>query len=151
MKFIATNELGRLSRWLRILGFDTVYQRKYNIGSLIITALREDRFILTRKKTKIGDLEKRTLILKSEKLEEQIKEVIEKLNLKIDRDEMFTRCTICNSKLIEVEKEKISSLIPPYVYKTQEKFYFCNNCNKAYWQGSHWGNVSNALKKLGVI
>ncbi|HIE36152.1 MAG TPA: hypothetical protein EYP89_02825 [Candidatus Omnitrophica bacterium] len=58
MKFILTKELGRLARWMRILGFDTIYFKSDNIGTLIVEALRENRIIITRRKQKIEGLEK---------------------------------------------------------------------------------------------
>jgi len=105
MKFILTNELGRLVRWLRILGFDTVYFKSNNIGTLIIETLREDRFIITRRQTKIDDLQKRTLVLTSDNLKEQLKDVMQNLKLQINENEMFTRCPMCNTVLTEIKKE----------------------------------------------
>lgn len=148
MKFILTNELGRLARWLRIIGFDTTYFKSSNIGTLIIESLREDRFIITRRQSKIDDLQKRTLMLSSDALAEQLKEVIGKLNLKINENEMFKRCTLCNAELIEVKKEEAKELIPEYVYKTQNDFRQCSVCKRIYWQGSHWGNVTAAIKEI---
>ena len=148
MKFVLTKELGRLVRWLRILGFDTVYFKSDNRGTLILEALREDRIIITRTKEKIGDLEKKTVVVTSNKLEEQLKEVITKLKLKINEDKMFTRCTVCNDILKEVKKEAIKEKIPEYVYKTQNLFMQCSGCRKVYWQGSHWGNVKKTIASL---
>ena len=148
MKFVLTKELGRLVRWLRILGFDTVYFKSDNKGTLILEALREDRIIITRTKEKIGDLEKKTVVVLSNKLEEQLKEVINKLNLKVDENKMFTRCTICNEILKEVKKEDVKKNIPGYVYKTQNLFMQCLSCGKVYWQGSHWGNVKKTIASL---
>lgn len=148
MKFILTKEIGRLSRWLRILGFDTVYFASDNLGTLILEALREDRIIITRKKAKIDDLEKKTVVISSEKLERQLKEVVEKLNLKIAPEQLFSRCAMCNTILGEVEKAAVKEVVPPYVYKTQKLFRQCPGCKRIYWQGSHWGNVKKALKGI---
>jgi len=148
MKFILTKELGRLARWMRILGFDTIYFKSDNIGTLIVEALRENRIIITRRKQKIEGLEKQIVAIEGIELEEQLKEVREKLNLEIDEEKMFTRCTICNQILEEVEKEEIKNLVPEYVYKTQKFFMRCPRCKKIYWQGTHWGNVKEVIAKL---
>jgi hypothetical protein len=150
MRFIVTKELGRLSRWLRILGFDVVYFKSDNIGTLILEALREDRLIVTRKKRKIGDLEKKTVMILSAELEEQLKEIISKAGLKIEENKMFTRCTVCNCVLQEVKKEDVKEMVPEYVYKSQNFFMCCPECKKIYWQGSHWGNIKEVIAKLSL-
>jgi uncharacterized protein with PIN domain len=145
MRFIVTNELGRLARWLRIMGFDAVYFKGSNINTLIIEALREDRFIITRRQGKIDDLQKKTLVLNTDKLTEQLRQVLQNLQLKIEESEMFTRCPMCNEMLREAKKEEAKELIPPYVYKTQNEFRQCNSCKRLYWKGSHWGNIKEAI------
>jgi len=147
MKFILTKELGRLSRWLRILGFDTVYYDKDNLGTLLILALREDRKIITRSRSLIHP-KRCMVIIDSDRLEEQLKEVIPKLNLKIEKEKFFSRCTVCNRELTDVEKGKIKQQVPPYVYQNQEHFMKCENCNKIYWKGTHWGNIKEAIGKI---
>jgi len=148
MKFIVTKELGRLARWLRILGFDTVYFKSDNKGTLILEALREERIIITRSKVKREELKKRTVGVVSCDLGEQLEEVIKALNLKIDEKQMFTRCTLCNEPLKDVKKEEVKDLAPEYVYKTQELFMQCPACKKIYWQGTHWGNVKKVIDRL---
>jgi len=130
------------------MGFDTVYFTSNNIGTLIIEALREDRFIITRRKSEIDDLQKKTLVLTVDKLEEQLKEVVQNLNLQINESEMFTRCPLCNALLVEVKREEAKEQIPPYVYKTQNEFRQCNLCKKVYWKGSHWGNATRMIKEI---
>ena len=147
IKFILTSELGKLARWLRIMGFDAVYYNNNNIGTLIIQALRDDRVIVTRRQSKIDDLEKKTLVLAADKLTEQLREVIAKLHLQIEEYKMFSRCALCNEVLVEVKKEELRELIPEYVYMTQEFFRQCTLCKRVYWQGSHWGNVTRTIKE----
>jgi hypothetical protein len=146
-KFILTRELGRLSKWLRILGFDTVYYNSDNIATLIIQALRDDRIVITRKKA-IGQL--KTVNIQKDEIKDQLKEVISKLNLEIDEEAMFTRCVVCNELLDELSKEDVKDKVPEYVYNTQEEFYGCKSCKRIYWQGTHWGNVKKLLKEVGL-
>lgn len=75
MKFIVTNELGKLARWLRIAGFDTIYQKEDNFSAFIINSLREGRMILTRRHTRIDNLEKHILVIDSNDFKSQLKEV----------------------------------------------------------------------------
>jgi uncharacterized protein with PIN domain len=151
MRFILTSELGKLARWLRILGFDAVYQKSDKLYTLIIQALRDNRTIITRRKDKMGDLEKNILVINSNKLKEQLQEIKTGVNLKIEESRMFTRCAICNELLFEAKKEEIRTLAPEYVYKTQDLFMQCPSCKKIYWQGSHWGNIKGTLRELNII
>ena len=150
MRFIVTKELGRLARWLRIAGFDTIYFTVEKKATLSLTALRDNRIIITRSKEKTDYLEKQTVMIKSNKLEEQLKEVIARLKLKIDEKTMFTRCTLCNEILEDVGKESIKDAVPEYVYQHQEHFMKCPKCEKIYWKGSHWGHVKEVLELCGL-
>ncbi|UCD15687.1 MAG: hypothetical protein JSV34_01155 [Candidatus Omnitrophota bacterium] len=147
MKFILTRELGKLTRWLRILGYDSIYYREDNISSLVIESLRDNRIIVTRTK-KLDDLKTKIVVIESSQIEEQLKEIKHKLNLVIDESKMFTRCTVCNEPLFSIKKKDFKKDIPEYVYKTQEVFMQCKRCERIYWQGSHWGNVRKIIKAL---
>ena len=149
-KFILTRELGRLTRWLRILGFDSIYHDSDDIAVLIIQSLRENRIIITRRKDPIDDLQKQTIIVDSCDLKGQLQEVKSRLNFKVDESKMFTRCTLCNEQLIEVKKESIENKVPDYAYRHHEYFMKCIKCKRIYWQGTHWGNVTEVVRKLGI-
>jgi len=151
MKLLLTRELGRLSKWLRILGFDTEYFTGDNLSSLIIQALRDSRIIVTRNHhlPKSGGI--KIIVLKSETLKEQLQEVLKALDISLDANLMFTRCIICNQPLIEIAKEKTKDRVPEYVYNTQEDFITCPQCNRIYWQGTHWGNVAATLKEISSL
>ncbi|MCX5703675.1 MAG: Mut7-C RNAse domain-containing protein [Candidatus Omnitrophica bacterium] len=167
MRFLLTRELGRLAKWLRILGFDTVYfnqdnispsttlrtdgERSRTISSLIIQALRDERIIITRnhRLPKSGGI--KIVLIKAEKLAEQLPEVLGQLKIKPDPDKMFTRCIICNTELVDVDKEKTRDKVPEYVFQTQDDFISCPECKRIYWSGTHWGNVKNTLEEIGVV
>ena len=148
MKFILTRELGRLAKWLRILGFDAQYFNEGQISSLIILALRDERMILTRnhRLPEVGG--NKVLYIKSERLKEQLAQLLKELDLKPDDRRMFSRCTVCNVQLTDTQKEDVKCRVPEYVFKTQEVFLTCPVCRRVYWQGTHWGNVQAALKEI---
>ena len=148
MKFLASQELGRLAKWLRILGFDTVYFKDNNKSSLIITAMRENRIVLTRNNIILKDKALKTIFVKSQKVKDQLKEVFSNLSIEPDEDLMFSRCTVCNSQLESLDKEKAKPDVPEYVFQTQNEFYRCKVCSRIYWRGTHWGNVKEALKEI---
>ncbi|MFH0827085.1 MAG: Mut7-C RNAse domain-containing protein [Candidatus Omnitrophota bacterium] len=148
-RFLLTKELGRLAKWLRILGFDTSYFTDNNPGTLMIKALRDNRTILTRNRRLPESRGIKIIELKSETLKEQLQEILKSLNMTLDVRHLFTRCIICNEQLMPVDKEKAKERVPEYVYKTQDDFMSCPHCNRTYWQGTHWGNVQNILKEIG--
>jgi uncharacterized protein with PIN domain len=148
MKLLLTKELGRLAKWLRILGFDAEYFSQDKASSLIIKALREDRLIITRNHHLPAGRGVRIIVIESERLREQIPETLKELNIHPDKAGMFTRCIICNMELVEVDKSRIKDKVPEYVFKTQEDFITCPKCGRVYWQGTHWGNVQQTLEGL---
>lgn len=151
MKFLLTRELGRLAKWLRILGLDAAYASRDNSGAIIIQALTEERLILTRNLGLARSARVKILLVESEILKEQIPQILKGLKLVVNSDKMFSRCILCNVELAAVEKEKIKERVPGYVYTTQEKFIACPACKRVYWAGTHWGNVSATLKEIGVM
>jgi len=149
MKFILTKELGRLAKWLRILGFDTLYFNQDNPGSLIVQALRDERIILTRNQHLPAARGVKIIRIAAETLKAQIPQIVKALDIKLDSQRMFTRCILCNEALVQTEKEKVKDKVPEYVFNTQNDFVRCPKCARIYWQGTHWGNVLDTLKEIG--
>lgn len=148
MRFILTKELGRLVKWLRILGFDARYYDQDNLSSLIIEALREDRIIITRNHRLPKATGLRILTIEAEKIKEQVSEIMQLLKARPSSERMFTRCILCNEELTAIEKEGVKDKVPEYVFKTQGNFVTCPKCKRIYWQGTHWGNVQSILNEL---
>ena len=148
LKFMADSMLGRLARWLRILGYDVAYESSISDNDLIARALRENRIILTMDRELANRKSaKNVLLLRSDDYKEQLKHVI--TYYKIDcESHIFSRCLLCNERLDSVEKEKIKDKVPPYVYATHDEFDICPQCRRAYWSGTHRDNI---LKKLDKI
>lgn len=152
MKFILTKELGRLAKWLRMLGFDAKYSSEGKKSSLIIEALQEGRVVITRS-NRLGDYPagiKKVTIVKDD-VQAQIKQVFHELSISPDESLMFSRCTICNDILNKENKADIKDKVPEYVFNTNESFYSCPKCKRIYWQGTHWGNVLDTLKKITAV
>lgn len=148
MKFILTAELGRLGTWLRILDFDVTFYTSNNLNGLVLTSLREERIIISRNRKLGKRAGMRVLQIKSDLVNEQIKQVLKDLNLKPKKQDLFSRCVICNQILEPAEKNKIKKLVPAYVFKTQQEFVRCPQCNKIYWKGTHWGNAQRYLNGI---
>ena len=147
-EFIADAMLGRLARWLRILGCDVLYESSISDDDLIARAIREHRIILTmdRKLTE-RESAKNSLLIKSPSYKEQLKQVITHYNIDY-KSGIFTRCLVCNNLLEPIEKEKIKDRVPPYVYSTQDEFDICQQCGRIYWSGTHRTKMLEMLDKI---
>jgi hypothetical protein len=150
MKFLLTKELGRLVKWLRILGLDTEYFKQDNTGSLIIEALRSGRIIITRNHHLPRSGGVKIMVIEAERIKQQVADILKALKIEPAAKTMFTRCTICNETLETVEKDKVQHKVPEYVFKTQQDFITCPKCKRIYWQGTHWGNVRHCLEEIGA-
>jgi len=146
MRFIVTDELGRLLRWLRILGFDTVLEK--DRPNLVMRSLREERIILTRDSKSSRFTGTGIVKIDSDFVEEQLEQLIKKLNLKIDRNNLFSICVLCNEPLEPAEKDSVKDQVPQLVVKTQENFMRCPKCKKIYWRGTHWELVNKFLDRI---
>ena len=149
-QFIADVMLGRLSRKLRMLGYDTLYFHRIDDPTLIKHAVGEGRQILTRKTHLITRKDSRcnTLFIEDNDPSKQIIEVIEHYKLTINPLIIGTRCLICNEKLKAIPVDQVESQIPDYVISTQKHFSACPKCNKIYWKGTHYENMLKTVKQL---
>lgn len=147
MRFIVTRELGRLAKWLRIMGYDASYFDRDQRRELIVRSLREDRIILTRDSHMGRYSGVRMVHIDSDFVEEQVKQVLVSLKLHPDKKQLFSRCVVCNEPLAAIEKEAVKDKVAPYVYQTQQSFMHCAQCKRVYWQGTHWMSVMRILKE----
>ena len=150
MKILCDQMLGTLAKWLRILGFDTFYANaEMSDEDLLGIAKGENRAIFTRDKELIIRGKKKNLnviLIETTDLDLQIKQVLKHVN--IDESAVLSRCTICNTVLDTVEKNKIQGKVPSKVFENNEKFWFCSKCNKFYWIGSHHDKIINKIDKI---
>ena len=147
-KFIADVHLGRLARYLRVMGFDVLYKNDFEDDEIVRTSLKERRAILTRDR---GILKRNEVThgywVRSIKVEEQVKEVLKRFDLKNEIKE-FSRCVECNEPLKSIKKETIIDQLPPKVAATQSEFYVCPSCKKTYWKGTHYQRMLSFIKQL---
>jgi uncharacterized protein with PIN domain len=146
MKFVADVMVGKLARWLRVLGIDVVYSNTLEDAEIEGIADAEDRIILTRDvRFAAGQRPGRCLLIESDHYKEQVLQVLGTFH--IDRFSVFSRCLECNAPLQDVDKEDVFERVPPYVYLTQDRFARCPACNRVYWHGTHTGEM---LKRIPV-
>jgi uncharacterized protein len=152
MKFIVDENVGKLTRRLRMLGYDTVFFRGDRDGDMIAIALAEDRVILTRDTHVLewGLVKKgavRAVLVESDDPELQTLQVIRGFHLSLSAN-LFSRCLECNLPLHSIDKEAVAGRVPAYVFKTQERFLECPGCHRTYWRGTHWQSMMLRLSRL---
>jgi uncharacterized protein with PIN domain len=146
-RFVADRNLGKLAKWLRILGYDTVYDRADADRDFLRRADKERRIALTRKRElNRSSYPVRLVIVKADHVEGQLGEVIKALDLLPDPSRRMTRCLICNALLEEVEKAAVEGLVPSYVRQTCTRFLRCPLCGRIFWPGTHSRRVEEYLK-----
>ena len=150
MKILCDQMLGTLAKWLRILGFDTFYANaEMSDEDLLNIAKGENRTIFTRDKELIIRGKKKNLnviSIETTDLDLQLNHALKHVN--IDEKSILSRCTLCNTVLDTVEKNKVQGKVPSKVFENNEKFWLCSKCNKFYWMGSHYNEMINKIDKI---
>ncbi len=148
-RFIADSNVGRLARWLRILGYDVTYDAFIADPELVRQAIAEGRVILTRD---TGVIQRRVVrdyvFVRHDAVEEQLRQVLEELSLHPDPARFWTRCPDDNALIRPVEKERVAGRVPPYTLRTQSAFSECPVCGRIYWRGSH---LDRFLRRLAPL
>ena len=151
-KFIVDQNVGKLVKWLRLLGYDTAFFTGETDTQMVNIALAENRIILTRdtyilKRRLVTTGKVKTILIKSDIIEDQIKQVLDELRL-CDQINPFALCLECNRPLATRTKEEIINRVPPYVWKTRKEYVECPQCHRIYWKGTHWEAMTRRLQKL---
>nr|HID13727.1 hypothetical protein [Anaerolineae bacterium] len=146
LRLLADGMLGRLAKWLRLLGYDTAYDNAATDPELARRARAEGRVLLTRDRELSARRGLRTLLIQSEVLEEQVREVRDALGP--PPAPALSRCAVCNAVLEPVSPAEIADRVPPYVLKTQAEFRRCPGCGRVYWPGSHLQMMRNQMERF---
>jgi uncharacterized protein with PIN domain len=152
VKFIADNNVGKLARWLRLIGYDTLLFKQKNDGQMIKTALSENRVILTKdtqfmKRRLVTNGTLKTIHIKQDDPKLQAQEVVKTLNLNY-HFKPFSLCLECNRALIVRDKQEVQNLVPTRVFETQTQYTQCPACHRIYWPGTHWQAMVKKLQDL---
>jgi uncharacterized protein len=147
-RFILDVHLGRLAKYLRLCGFDTLFSAYYEDREIIETAATENRIILTRDK---GILKNKMVThgywIRSQKHEEQLREVFIRFDLR-NRITLFTRCIRCNTPVRAVRKEDIITRLQSRTSQFFSEFNLCPFCDRLYWNGSHYDTMKKIIEKI---
>jgi len=150
-KFIADVHLGKLTRYLRMMGFDVLYKNDFDDNGIVNLSLAEKRAILTKDRGILKHSEvTHGYWVRSTKIKEQVIEVIKRFDLKNIIKE-FSRCIECNSVLEPISKNEIIDALPPKASKSMAEFSQCPACKKNYWKGTHHQKMLSFIQSVKDI
>ncbi|MBZ0157663.1 MAG: Mut7-C RNAse domain-containing protein [Alphaproteobacteria bacterium] len=151
-RFIADTMLGSLAKWLRLLGFDTLYFKKGDDSELVRIARQEGRILLTRdtgiaRRKGTGAL----ILLQANTTREQVREVVRALSspgFLQGLQGATSRCMRCNGVLFAAGREEVADAVPEHIFLSYASFLKCGSCGKVYWGGSHWKHIDARIREI---
>ena len=151
-RFIVDHNVGKLAKWLRMMGYDTLFFNGSDDSAMIAAALAEGRVILTRdtgivKRRLVTSGKLKAALLTSDEPVLQMKQVIAALKLDI-HFRPFSICLECNRMLVDRSREQVKKRVPSYVFKTRNQYMECPACHRIYWRGTHWQAMNRKLAKF---
>ncbi|MFX0195617.1 MAG: DUF5615 family PIN-like protein [Candidatus Hodarchaeota archaeon] len=151
MKFLCDSMLGKLTRWLRLLGNDCIYFRDIEDEKLLEIARSDNRILITRDQNLTHKAQKMGLKVQQitgTTILEKLEEVIRSWDLHTDIIPDDSRCSKCNGEVRRVEKSNIQERVPEGTFKHQNIFWECTECGQVYWKGAHWKKIKHLENKL---
>jgi uncharacterized protein with PIN domain len=146
--FVVDCMLGKLAKWLRILGFDVLYFSKAEDAELARLAAREGRILLTRDAKLAGRARAvRSLLILSENWEDQVGQVLDVFSLRGEAAPR-TRCVVCNFALTPLAKDRARNLVSPFVLERGHEFSLCPRCGRVFWKGTHADDMDARVARL---
>jgi uncharacterized protein with PIN domain len=150
-RFVADKTLGRLARWLRLLGCDVVYGSNTSGQGLLAVARDEGRLVLTRERRVLRRPQAPPgLLIESDRFRDQLRQVVAACGIDPEAH-LFERCVECNALLEEVSRGEVRGRVPEFVYETQTRFRRCPRCRHVYWQATHVERVRQELARIGLL
>jgi len=147
-RFVVDTMLGRLVRWLRAMGYDTLYPGQCADRELLRIAQAEERLLVTRDRMLARLAHPRACLIQAERVDDQILEAVALLALAPIEAQWLSRCLECNARLEGRDKTALSDLVPEHVLATQSEFMGCPGCGRIYWGGSHADRMLARLSGL---
>lgn len=144
MRFLLDRTLGRLAKWLRLLGYDAAVDTRLNEREMRVRCRREGRILLTRRR---GPELPGLIRVRSDLARDQLQELVECLGLEpLNKERFLSRCTVCNTPIQGISRENVEGRVPEYVFQTQEQFHTCPACGRIYWCGTHPDRIQKWLQ-----
>jgi hypothetical protein len=151
MHFLLDGMLGKLARWLRMLGYEATYENDCSDHDLLTKAKRDSLILLTSDEELYRTATMRGIesyLVQGRTEPERLANLAGRYKLSLDIDTRNSRCPICGSPIEETHKDEVESSVPPATFKVYPTFWVCTNpkCAKVYWQGSHWKKIEQTLR-----
>lgn len=154
LKFITDGMLGKLTRWLRLLGHDVEYANDIEDKKLMSIAKKEKRTLLTQDLELFQRANARGIdafLVEGRTEVERIACMAKKYGFPLEIDVTVSRCPKCNSQIKPVEKDTAAEKIPKNTFTYYNKFWECPKCGQIYWQGAHWKRITKTLEDAKKI
>jgi uncharacterized protein with PIN domain len=146
--FASEPTLGKLAKWLRILGFDTSFVPGVSTKKTMDSG-KKNRILLTRtKRVRDGKLPQEFIFITSNNPFEQLKQVIDTLGIMYTDTHPFSRCIRCNTRIQPVDKGSVRGNVPDFIWQTRDNFQICGRCQRIYWPGSHTQRSHDIIMRL---
>ena len=146
--FVADSMLGRLAKWLRLLGFDTTYDTAWERRGLLRHAREQERILLTRDTRLLRRRELPAhLFVTADDHREQLRQVLAHFQIAAEF-RLLTRCSLCNAELEPIDANLTRHRVPPYVFASQRVFRRCPTCDRIYWPATHVERIKAELRTL---
>ena len=151
MRFVVDGMLGKLNRWIRILGYETKYVKDKTDDELVSSAKRSSSILLTSD----GELYRTAImrgvdsfLIRGQTESERLSALATRYNIQLTIDPDRSKCPVCGSSLKQVSKADVERLVPSATFKVHQSFWKCTNptCAKIYWHGSHWKRIEQTLE-----
>jgi hypothetical protein len=143
--FLADVTVGKLARWLRLLGYDVVYMEGADKLAVAWRARSERRVLLTRDHSLTDRQGLRVVLINAKGFKDQIGQVLQEVGPPPQAAD--PRCMACNTPLVSLAREDARELVPPYIFRTQNEFSQCPECGKVYWHGTHWDEIKTHIEE----
>ena len=148
-RFLADTMLGKLAKWLRVMGYDTIYQTFYRSGE-IGDYIRSGRLLLSRN-TRLMDNFSKLFLVRSDHVGDQLRELREEGCIIPQQSDWFSRCLICNVVLEDATAEEAREIVPEYAfYQNMAAIRHCPTCGRYFWPGSHRERMIRQIRAWGV-
>ena len=154
IQFIVDNNVGKMAKWLRIMGYDALLFKEEDDGKMVKVALSQNRVILTKdtqimRRRLVTSGRLKAILIKDDEPKAQLRQIADTLCLDY-QFRPFSICLECNQSLVERNKDEVRDLVPSHVFETQSLYMECPSCHRIYWRGTHWQAMSRELEMFTV-
>lgn len=150
-RFIVDAMLGDLARWLRMLGYDTIYDKNMPDWKQLEIASEQGRILLTRDRGLYIRARKRgvrSLLVYGDNIVDRLYIVAKKFKLRLEMNPDSSRCPLCNAPLRRASRSEVKGRVPSRVYERYDTFWVCSSCGQVYWRGGHWRGIVATLEEV---